>query len=58
MEDKLKIPQLDDLQLQLLLIEISKIINELSNRIQKLEEIMLEQSKDEFIIKIYYLNSL
>lgn len=46
MEDKLKIPQLDDLQLQLLLIEISKIINELSNRIQKLEEIMLEQSKD------------
>lgn len=46
MEDKLKIPQLEDLQLQLLLIEISKIINELSNRVQKLEEIMLEQSKD------------
>lgn len=46
MEDKLKIPQLDDLQLQLLLIEISKIINKLSNRIQKLEEIMLEQNKD------------
>lgn len=46
MEDKLKIPQLDDLQLQLLLIELSKIINELSNRVQKLEEIILEQSKD------------